>query len=80
MQLRNLETCFLNNSCLLSSLVNNKIIAKARRRQAYLTRVHKSVDGDAFFPDFDENDWIETWREDHLDHDPPYSFLTLFRK
>lgn len=46
----------------------------------HLTRVHKSVDGDAFFPAFNENEWLETFREDHFDHDPPYSFLTLERK
>lgn len=46
----------------------------------HLTRVHKPVEGDAFFPTFNENDWLETFREDHPDHDPPYSFLTLNRK
>lgn len=46
----------------------------------HLTKVHKTVDGDAFFPKFDMNDWKETARKDHLDHDPPYSFITLERK
>ncbi len=46
----------------------------------HLTKVHKAVEGDAFFPDLNMNDWEETTREDHLDHDPPYSFLTLKRK
>ena len=45
----------------------------------HLTKVHRSVEGDAFFPEFDEKDWNETTREDHLDHDPPYSFITLER-
>lgn len=46
----------------------------------HLTQVHKSVEGDAFFPDFKQEDWIETSREDHMEHDPPYSFITLERK
>lgn len=30
----------------------------------YLTRVHQSPDGDAHFPDFNENEWeTETWHE-----------------
>ena len=46
----------------------------------HLTKVHKSVEGDAFFPEFNENDWLEIDREDHMEHDPPYSFITLDRK
>ncbi len=46
----------------------------------YLTKIHKTVDGDAFFPEFDENEWREIFREDHLEHDPPYSFITLDNK
>ncbi len=46
----------------------------------HITKVHKSVEGDAFFPLFDEGEWQETDREDHLDHDPPYSFITLDRQ
>lgn len=43
----------------------------------HLTQVHKDVDGDAFFPQFDQNNWQEAGRTDHPDHDPPYSFITL---
>lgn len=46
----------------------------------HLTKVHRAVEGDAFFPEFNESDWIETMREDHMEHDPPYSFITLERK
>ncbi len=45
----------------------------------HLTQVHRDVEGDAFFPEFDEDDWSETQRDDHLDHTPPYSFITLNR-
>lgn len=45
----------------------------------HLTKVHRAVDGDAFFPEFNHDEWIETKREDHLEHDPPYSFITLDR-
>ncbi len=46
----------------------------------HLTKVHKSVDGDAFFPEFNNDEWLETARIDHLDHKPPYSFITLDRR
>lgn len=46
----------------------------------HLTKVHKAVEGDAFFPALNMKDWEETEREDHLDHEPPYSFITLKRK
>ncbi|MDH5722248.1 MAG: dihydrofolate reductase [Alphaproteobacteria bacterium] len=46
----------------------------------HLTQVHKAVDGDAFFPDLNIDEWTETTREDHLDHDPPYSFITLKKR
>ena len=46
----------------------------------HLTKVHQSVDGDAFFPDFDEQDWQERESTDQLDHEPPYSFITLERQ
>ena len=43
----------------------------------HLTKVHRSVEGDAFFPEYNEEKWRELDREDHMDHDPPYSFITL---
>ncbi|MBI1301968.1 MAG: dihydrofolate reductase [Alphaproteobacteria bacterium] len=46
----------------------------------YLTKVHKSVEGDAFFPEIDEAEWEEIEREDQMDHNPPYSFVTLVRR
>ena len=36
-----------------------------------LTHVHRQVDGDAHFPDFDRQRWREVSREDH----PDYSFV-----
>lgn len=42
----------------------------------YLTRIHKAVEGDAFFPHFEENAWEEIEREDY----PEFSFVTLVRR
>ncbi len=42
----------------------------------YMTRVHQSPEGDAFFPELDTNKWLETEREDH----EGYSFITLDKK
>ena len=46
----------------------------------HITKVHKSVNGDAFFPPFNDNQWQETARTDNLEHEPPYSFITLERR
>jgi dihydrofolate reductase len=46
----------------------------------YMTLVHANVDGDAWFPEFDLNDWRETARSDFSadDKNPhAYSFITL---
>lgn len=45
----------------------------------HLTKIHKPVDGDAFFPEIDHEEWQETERTDYKDHEPPYSFITLER-
>lgn len=42
----------------------------------YITRVHKIVDGDVFFPEIDPNIWNEVEREDH----PEFSFITYKKK
>ncbi len=47
----------------------------------FLTTIDMDIEGgDAFFPDYNQNDWIETARQDFKDETPPYSFLTLIRK
>ena len=46
----------------------------------YLTRVHRTVDGDTFFPEIDDTQWVEDWREDHDDNDPPFAFTRLTRR
>lgn len=46
----------------------------------YLTLVHQNVDGDAFFPSLPEGDFVEVAREEHADHDPPFTFLTYDRQ
>lgn len=50
----------------------------------HLTKLHASFpDADTFFPEFDEQDWVEVSREDHDadERNPyPYSFIELRRK
>jgi len=55
--------------------IYTQTINKADR--LHITKVHKSVDGDAFFPLFNYDEWQETERIDNLEHSPPYSFITL---
>lgn len=49
-------------------------------QRIYLTRVDVQVEGDAFFPLFDESDWVVVHQENHsadARNDYPYSFLVL---
>lgn len=46
----------------------------------HMTKIHNSVEGDAFFPDITPDEWTQTTRIDHLKNDPPYSFITLKRQ
>jgi dihydrofolate reductase len=48
--------------------------------KVYLTRVHREIGGDAFFPEIDEAIWEEAKSESYEEHDPPFSFVTLERK
>lgn len=44
-------------------------------QKLYLTIVHTQVEGDAFFPDFDVNEWVLASSEFHdTDHEHAYSF------
>lgn len=42
----------------------------------YLTLVHDEAPGDVYFPDYAEFG-TEVVREEHLDHSPPYTYVTL---
>ena len=49
----------------------------------YITNVHAHIDGDAFFPDLNENEWTITSSETHTgdsENDYDYTFLTYERK
>lgn len=47
----------------------------------YLTIIEKDIpDGDAFFPNYNEQDWVETHREDFANEPTPFRFITLERR
>ena len=46
----------------------------------YLTLVHKSYEADVFFPEINYDEWDIVDTEEHKEHDPPFSYLTLKRK
>ena len=45
-----------------------------------LTEVDAEPEGDTHYPAFDESEWTETRREEHLDHDPAYVVRWLERR
>ena len=51
-----------------------------RARRLYITEINARYDGDAFFPEFDREHWVETSREHHEsagEGQPAYSFVVL---
>ncbi|MDP0588366.1 MAG: dihydrofolate reductase [Candidatus Endonucleobacter bathymodioli] len=57
--------------------------ALPQAERLYLTRVHHSFEGDAFFPDFDDSQWQESSREDKCTDETShltYSYLVMDRK
>lgn len=45
-----------------------------------VTEVDLAPEGDTHYPDFDEADWDETRREEHLDDDPAWTIRWLERR
>lgn len=58
--------------------IYNQSLSLAHR--IYLTKVHREIAGDAFFPNIEKSDWEEVESSSYKEHDPPYSFITLDRK
>ncbi|MGI8782808.1 MAG: dihydrofolate reductase [Acidobacteriota bacterium] len=55
-------------------------LALERANRMYLTRVHAEIDGDTYFPKYDESQWKLVEREDHpadAANEYPFSFLTF---
>jgi len=58
-------------------------LAMPKTDRIYLTIVHQAFEADAYFPQIDDKQWVETQREDHgtdEKHSIPYSFITLQRR
>lgn len=78
------------NQCLIDGAPEAMVIGGAQIYEAalpfaerlYLTEVHASVRGDAFFPRFDRNEWHELAREDFdAEGDNPYDYsFTLLER
>ncbi len=57
--------------------------ALAKADHLYVTQVHAEVEGDAYFPQFDLDEWLELGRESHLAEGKnpyDYSFIIYRRK
>ncbi len=46
----------------------------------YLTRVHRSYEADTFFPTLNMDEWETIETEEHLDGEPPFTYITLRKK
>ena len=58
-------------------------LALPQAQRVYLTRVHTVIQGDAIFPELDEDEWREVSREIHPDderHEYAFSFLIFERR
>ena len=69
------EVCVIGGSALFE-------LALPRARRLYLTEVLADVEGDVFFPAFDEAEWIEARREAHPsgeDDEHPFVLRVLER-
>ncbi|WP_211829371.1 dihydrofolate reductase [Kistimonas asteriae] len=79
------EDVALINGCEELMIIGGEQIyreALPKAERLYLTRVHRSFDGDAFFPELDPAEWQETLREDLVVDDEDamgYSYLVLDR-
>ncbi len=54
-----------------------------KAQHLYLTRIHSSFEGDAWFPEINPDDWKEIWREDHRSDEKnicDFSFVKYSRK
>ena len=50
-------------------------LALPRADRLYFTRIDADIEGDVYFPDFDESQWREVSREDHaIDARHPYAY------
>lgn len=49
-------------------------------RKMYLTMIGKEFEGDAYFPEYDENEWKITHKEEHEENGFRYSFVDFERK
>ena len=70
------EICVIGGAALFE-------LALPKARRLYLTEVEADVDGDVFFPPFEEADWTEVRRERHEADDKnqyPFTFRVLEKR
>ncbi|WP_269716171.1 dihydrofolate reductase [Caulobacter sp. NIBR2454] len=70
------EVCVIGGAALFE-------MALPKARRLYVTEVHAEIEGDVFFPAFDESAWTEVRREEHPageGDDHPFIFRVLERR
>ena len=45
----------------------------------YITEIHKVIEGDTYFPEFNKDEWIREV-EKEVDGEIPYTYVTYTRK
>lgn len=51
-----------------------------KANKMYLTFIDADFEGDAYFPEYNEDEWKEMNREEHVDNEFSYAFVDLERK
>ena len=61
------------------AIIYNQLLKKADK--IYMTKIHKVLEGDAYFPKLSEDEWEEVEREQGAEKEPyEYEFITYIRK
>jgi dihydrofolate reductase len=46
----------------------------------YITLIHQDFGGDVFFPEYSRESFAQVFKEEHLEEEPPFTFLILERQ
>lgn len=69
------EQLIIGGAKLYTEALKNKLVDRM-----YITLIDKNIDGDVYFPDYNDDDWITVNKELHNENGYQFSFNILDRK